>query len=213
MNTYFKYLPNVFIAKCDSEHQRGDTVTLTTKYGKEHECIIFNLIFKRDDNYFYSIVRADGFNYQEWVKRRKERHLKGVETAEQKSQQYYERSNKDRGFLSLGEPIKVGHHSEKRHRNAIESSWNNMGKSVEMDKVAQDRQSKAQYWEAKEQDINLSMPESIDYFEGLLKSAIERHKGMKDGTIKREHSFSLTYANKEVNELSEKVIHAKILWE
>ena len=49
-------------------------------------------------------------------------------SAAQKSNEYFNRSNKDRDFLSLGEPIKVGHHSEKQDRKMIEDSWNNMGK-------------------------------------------------------------------------------------
>lgn len=35
-----------------------------------------------------------------------------------------------------GEPIKVGHHSEQRHRNAIEKSFKALGKSVEADREA-----------------------------------------------------------------------------
>ena len=35
-----------------------------------------------------------------------------------------------------GEPIKVGHHSEARHRKAIEKSWNALGKAVEAERAA-----------------------------------------------------------------------------
>lgn len=35
-----------------------------------------------------------------------------------------------------GEPIKIGHHSERRHRNAIDKAWNKLGKSVEADQAA-----------------------------------------------------------------------------
>lgn len=35
-----------------------------------------------------------------------------------------------------GEPIKVGHHSERRHRTAIEKSWNALGKAVEAERAA-----------------------------------------------------------------------------
>lgn len=35
-----------------------------------------------------------------------------------------------------GEPIKIGHHSETRHRNAIEKAHNAMGRSVEADREA-----------------------------------------------------------------------------
>ncbi|WP_308116676.1 DUF3560 domain-containing protein [Rhodococcus zopfii] len=35
-----------------------------------------------------------------------------------------------------GEPIKVGHHSEKRHRRAVEKSWNALGKAVGAEREA-----------------------------------------------------------------------------
>jgi len=67
MNTYSKYVPNVFLAKCSEKHEKGEVIEVTTKYGKENECIVFNLIYERDGFYYYSIVRADGFNVQEWA--------------------------------------------------------------------------------------------------------------------------------------------------
>ena len=122
MNTYYKFCPNVFLAKCDAKHEKGKTILVTTKYGKENESIVFNLIFERDGFFYYSIVRADGFNVQEWAKRRAERRLDWAATAERKSEEYFKASNKDSDFLSLGEPIKIGHHSERRHRKAIEDA-------------------------------------------------------------------------------------------
>ena len=38
------------------------------------------------------------------------------------------KSNEGSEFLSLGEPIKVGHHSANRHRALIERNWDRMGK-------------------------------------------------------------------------------------
>lgn len=130
MNTYYKFAPNVFLAKCEEMHKKGEEILVTTKYGKENESIVFNLIFEKDGFYYYSIVRADGFNVQEWAKQRAERRHEWAASSERKSKQYFDKSNKDRDFLSLGEPIKVGHHSERRHRKAIDDAWNNMGKSV-----------------------------------------------------------------------------------
>jgi hypothetical protein len=196
MNTYYKFCPNVFLAKCDAKHEKGGTILVTTKYGKENESIVFNLVFERDSFFYYSIVRADGFNVQEWAKRKAERRLNGAASAEQKSNEYYEKSNKDRNFISLGEPIKVGHHSERRHRKAIEDAWNNMGKSVEFDEKAREHERIAQYWANKADTINLSMPESVDYYEHKLAAAKEYHEGLKSGKYPREHSYSLTYAKK-----------------
>jgi hypothetical protein len=212
MNTYSKYVPNVFLAKCTEKHEKGETIILETQYGREHECIVFNLIADKGGFFYYSIVRADGFNVQEWAKRKAERLETAALNAEKKSDSYYQASNKDRDFLSLGEPIKVGHHSEKRHRKIIDQAWSNMGKSVELRDKAEEYESRADYWAKKANTINLSMPECLEFYEFELEKAKAKHEGLKNGTIERDHSFSLTYAKKEVNELQKKVDLAKKLW-
>jgi len=212
MNTYTKYCPNVFCAKCEEPQEKGATITMTTKYGKEHEAIVFNLLGQKDGFYYYSIIRADGMNMQEWAKKRAERLQAFAATAEKKSEQYYQASHEGREFLSLGEPIKIGHHSEKRHRALIDRNWNRMGKSVEFSKKADEYVSRAEYWESRANVINLSMPESVEFYEYELEKAKMKHEGLKNGTIERSHSFSLTYAKKEVNEFEKKLTTAKKLW-
>lgn len=212
MNTYSKFAPNVFLAKCTEAHDRGELITLTTQYGKEHECIVFNLIAEKDGYFYYSIVRADGFNVQEHAKRRAERLIKASENAESKSTSYWQASHEGRDFLALGEPIKVGHHSEGRHRALIQRNHDRMSKAVDFSKKAEELANRAEYWKARESTINLSMPESLEYYQYKLEQAKERHEGLKNGRIKREHSFSLTYANKEVKELEKKVKLAEKLW-
>jgi hypothetical protein len=212
MNTYSKFAPNVFLAKCTEKHEKDEVINVTTQYGKENESVVHNLIYEKDGFFFYSITRADGFNAQERAKRKAERYGNWSASAEKKSDQYYEASNEGKDFLSLGEPIKVGHHSEKRHRALIERNWDRMGKSVEFSKKAEEHDSKAAYWASRANDINLSMPESLEYFEFELEKAKEKHEGLKSGKIERSHSFSLTYAKKDVNELEKKVALAKRLW-
>lgn len=213
MNVYSKFFcPNVFLAKCEEKYEKGEVIEVTTKYGKENECIVFNLIYEKDGFYYYSIVRADGFNVQEWAKQRAERRRMWAASAEQKSNEYYEKSNKDRGFLSLGEPIKVGHHSERGHRKMIDEAWNNMGKSVEFSDKAIEHERVAKYWDKKAEVINLSMPESIDYYEYKLEKAKEYHEGLKSGKYPREHVYSLTYAKKAVNDMQKNYDTAKRLW-
>lgn len=213
MNTYSKYTANVFVAKCDTKHTKGEVIKVTTKYGKENECTVFNLVHTdKDGCFYYSIVRTDGFNMQEFAKQKAERYNNWKLSAEKKSDAYYQASKEGAGFLALGEPIKVGHHSEKRHRALIERNWNRMGKSIEEDKKAQQHESKAEYWERKANDINLSMPESVEFYEYKLEQAKQTHQGLKDGTIKREHSFSLTYAKKSVNDAEKNLETAVKLW-
>lgn len=212
MNSYHKLCPNVFLAKCDAKHEKGETINVTTKYGKENESIVFNLMFEKDGFYYYSIVRADGFNVQEWAKNRAERRRSWAMSADAKSEEYYNKSNKDKDFLSLAEPIKIGHHSERRHRKALDDAWNNMGKSVEMMDKAEEHRRKAEYWERRASEINLSMPDSVDYYEHKLEQAKEYHEGLKSGKYKREHMYSLTYAKKAVNEAQKNYDLAKKLW-
>lgn len=213
MNTYKKFCPNVFVAKCPEKHQRGETIILTTKRGKENEHIVHNLVGQTADGHWcYSITRADGFNVQERAKRKAERLQGYADNAKKRSQAAYEASQEGKDFLSLAEPIKIGHHSEKRHRALIERNWNRMGKSVRESEKAEDYLARAEYWEGKQDEINLSMPESIEYFEYKLAEAQINHEGMKDGTIERSHSYSLTYAKKAVNEMKKKFELAKRLW-
>lgn len=214
MNTYAKYTANVFVAKCETLHEKNEIITVTTKYGKEHECIVFNLVYKdKDGFYYYSIVRADGYNLQERAKAKAERYQKWALSAEQKSNQKYKDSQEGRDFLVLAEPIKIGHHSEKRHRALIERNQNRMGKSIEFQKVAEQHESKAEYWENKANEINLSIPESIEYYEYKFEEAKMLHESLKNGTIEKRHSYSLTYAKKDVNKFEDLLKTAKKLWE
>lgn len=209
MNKFKKYCPNVWVAECDEEYGKGEIIELETKYGKAVECEVYNLIGKRADKYFYSIVRVEE---QTYAQRKAERYNNSASNNIAKSESYCNAAQEGREFLSLGEPIKVGHHSEKRHRALIERNWNRMGKSVEFADKAKEAEQKAEYWENKSEEITLAMPESIEYFEYKLEKATAYHKGLKDGSIEREHSYSLTYANKEVKELTKKVEIAKLLW-
>lgn len=212
MNSYSKYMPNVFLAKCEEPHEKGEEIVMTTKYGQEHEVIVYNLIYQRDGFYYYSIVRADGFNAQERARMKAERLSGYASNAQKRSDKYYEASNEGKDFLSLGEPIKIGHHSEKRHRALIERNHARMSNAMaELDKVGE-YERRAAYWESKANDINLSMPESMEYYEFKLEQAKEYHDGLKSGKYERRHSYSLTYAKKEVNELEKKLEVAKKLW-
>lgn len=217
MNTYKKYCPNVFVAQCEEKQEKGNVIIIKTKYGKENEHIVHNFVgytgTKENLKYCYSITRADGFNSQQRAQNKIDKLNGYASNAKERSDNYMNASNEGRDFLALGEPIKVGHHSEKRHRALIERNWNRMDKAMkELDK-AETYKERTAYWERMAKKINLSMPESLEFFKEQLKEAEEYHKGLKEGSIKREHSFSLTYAKKNVNELKKKVKIAIKLWE
>ena len=83
-----------------------------------------------------------------------------------------------------------------------------------MDEVAkaQQHEYKAAYWESRKNDIDLSMPEFVEFFIYELEKAEALQTGLKNGTVPRLHSFSLPYATKAVKELKAKVELARKLW-
>ena len=214
MNTYSKYCPNVFVAKCEEQHKKGDEIVLTTKYGKEHECIVYNYLGKRDDFFLYSIVRSDGFNAQKRAQNKAERLNGYASNAKKRSYEAYKKADLSESATGIpfGQPIIVGHHSERKHRRVLEKADNAMRKSIEESKKADQYENRAAYWERKANTINLSMPESLEYFEFKLEEAKKKHKYLKDNPDKRAHSYSLTYANKEVKELEKNLTIAVKLW-
>lgn len=209
MNVFKKYCPNVWVAECSEKHDKGEVIVLETQYGKEVKCRVYNLLAEKNNTFYYSIVRLEEKSRAE---RKAEKYRNSQAAHARKSFEWYQKSQESAEFLRLGEPIKVGHHSEHRHRALIERNWNRMGNSVREQEIADERARKAEYWEAKAEEINLSMPESLEYFTAQLEKAKARQKGLKDGTIEREHSYSLTYATKAVKELAQKVELAQKLW-
>lgn len=212
MNTYHKFIPNVFLAKCESRHEQGQVIKVSTRYGKENDCIVWNLIFERDGFFFYSITRADGFDSQDWAKKRMERRLAQANRLDQKSTEAYHKANKHKDFLVLAEPIKIGHHSEKRHRKIIKQAQDNATKSWQLADEAKEVKRKAEYWEKRSGKIDLSMPESIEYFESLVEQMEENLRQFKSGEKPKEHSYSLSYASKDLRETKKKFELAKKLW-
>lgn len=212
MNTYIKFCPNVFLAKCTEQYQKGDIITLTTKYGKENEHVVFNLVKKDDEYYYYSIIRKDGFDAQKYAENKAEKLTGYAISREQKSNDYFKASQEGREFLIMGEPIHVGHYSEKGHRALLERNQDRFEKGMQQEKKANEYRNKAKYWESKANEINLSMPESIEYFKHRYEKAKKYHQDMKNGIIQKTHSYSLTYAKKECNELKKKYNIAVKLW-
>ena len=216
MNAYRKYCPNVFVAECEEKHEKGDTIIVQTKYGKEHECIVHNFIgcsgTKEKPMYCYSITRADGFNSQERAKHKIEKLNGYADNADKKGDDWREKSKEGKDFLALGEPIKVGHHSEKRHRALIERNWNRMSNAMEAYKKADAYRERTAYWESMANKIDLSMPESLEFFEAQLEEAKEYHQFLKDNPAERPHGMSLSYASKKVKDLKSKYETAVKLW-
>ncbi|MGX2956085.1 DUF3560 domain-containing protein [Ursidibacter arcticus] len=212
INTYAKFAPTVFVAKCSEAHTKGDIIILTSKYGNETEVQVHNLVKQDSEHYYYSFTRCDGMDSQAFAQQKAERYQGYADNAMKRSNAYCEAANEGRDFLSLAEPIKIGHHSEKRHRALIDRNARRMDKSVEEMRKAESYADRIAYWENMTGKIDLSMPESLEYFKFELEKAKEKHQELKDHPEKRVHSYSLTYAKKLVNDLEKKVKLATVLW-
>lgn len=212
MNTYAKYCPNVWVAKCPERHEKGDIIIVETKHGKENECEVWNLVMERDGFFYYSITRTDGFNSQERAKARAER-LQGLADKHRaNADSAFDRSQKAVENIPFGQPILVGHHSEGAHRAAIKRSCQAMDRCVAESNIADEQESRAQYWERMADKIDLSMPESIEYYAHKLEQAKEYHEGLKSGKYPKPHMYAVTYANNAVKEAQKNYDTAVRLW-
>ncbi|MGC7561288.1 DUF3560 domain-containing protein [Pasteurella sp. PK-2025] len=212
MNTYAKFAPTVFVVKSTEKYNKGDIVDVANKYGKETEVEIHNLVKEQDGFFFYSFTRCDGLNSQERMRRKAEKYRKAESSANERSHQWCEKAMEGHDFLRMGEQIKVGHHSEKKHRALIARNGKRMDRAVEEMDNAERFKQKAESFERRIGKIDLSMPESLEFFSNALEKAKEKHLFLKNNPEERAHPCSLTYAKKAVNELTKKVELAQILW-
>ena len=205
--------PTVFCLETDKIYQKDDIVKYTTRRGQEIELIIYKLIFSKHGFNYYSYLRADGKNRKTILENKIEKRLEWSESREKKSNQYFEASQEGKDFLSLAEPIKIGHHSENGHRSLIKRNWDRIGKSVENSNKAQEHKDKAENLENKlNSELPLDTPDCLDEIKERLKRATELHLFYKNNPDKRGHSYSLIYAKKKVNDLQKKLNIAEKLW-
>lgn len=82
-------------------------------------------------------------SYELKLAERKARLEAAAERAAAESNAAHKRSRDLVAGIPMGQPILVGHHSEKRHRKALDKSWDALGKAVEADKRAKELAYKA----------------------------------------------------------------------
>lgn len=80
---------------------------------------------------------------RERKKRKLQKRLDWADKRDKKSDEEMEAGNKMAGALPLGQPILIGHYSEKRHRNYIRKIQNHSTKAVEHSKMADYHREKA----------------------------------------------------------------------
>lgn len=76
-------------------------------------------------------------NQEERTERRADRLQGRITKAQEKSTYHYNMSNQHCARFANGQPILIGHHSEKSARSAQKKGWDSMGRSVEESKKAE----------------------------------------------------------------------------
>lgn len=212
-----KYAKSAWCLETDQSYEHGDKVIVTTKYGKEVSISIWKFLFEKNGTKYYSYIRDDGMCGKQKHLRNAERYEKRADRKKVESDSYYEKSNKDQDFLSLGEPIKVGHHSEKRHRRIIEQANRNMSKCVEASKDAENLKERAENAKfAADDKIYLDTPECLEQLRLKLgelearRDSIKAHnKASKDKTPR----FVLSNLGAKIRATKKNLSIAENLWD
>lgn len=205
--------PKVFVLETEKEFKKNDVVEYTTKYGKVIELIIYKLIKSVNGINYYSYTRADGKNRKTILEAKIEKRRDWAESSEKKSDEYYQASKEGSDVIPFGQPILVGHHSERRHRALLDRNHKRMDKCVEYSQKAEDHILKAKNLEYKlKKELPIDSPDCLDELREQLSNAKEVHKFYKENKEAREHAFSLTYANKKVKDLTKRLQIAENLW-
>ena len=140
-------------------------------------------------------------DYEERRKRRIERYKELSLKAQERSSQY-SNSNANRILQIVpGQPILVGHHSEKRHRKLIKKAQDDIRKSIEEDNKSNFYKERAENAE-KSKVIYSDDPQAII----KLKEKLERLENEKASIKAREHStWELTNIGATIRETKKRI--------
>lgn len=107
-----------------------------------------------------------------------ERFKELAQKAREQSSNAYEHSKNMVSVIPMGQPILVGHHSEKSHRRLLERSWNMMGKSVELNKKAEYYENRAKSVE-NNNAISSDDPDALELLRDKLDKLQKKQEFMK----------------------------------
>lgn len=144
---------------------------------------------------------AGRIDYEERQEYKKELYQERAEQAEQKSQSHYKRHNDLSNVIPMGQPILIGHHSEKRHRKDLDRIDNEMRKSIQ-------ESEKADYYRNKIDNIDNNKAISSDDPKAIekLQARIEELEKAKLEVKARPHEwYELPYLNADIKRAKDRI--------
>lgn len=115
--------------------------------------------------------------YEQKQESRKERYQALAKRKQAESNALYERITKLTSIIPFGQPILVGHHSERGHRRLLDKIHNGMGKSIELGKTAEYYQNRA---DNMSNNISSDDPDAVEKLKVKLIKLEDRQKDMKE---------------------------------
>ena len=140
-------------------------------------------------------------DYQERKKRRIERYKELSIKAKEKSKYYEDAKNSKIAEVSTGQPIKVGHHSEEKHRKILKDANNYIKKSIEFD-------DKSDYYidKVKTVENNKAIYSDDPNAINKLKEKLERLEHERENIKEREHqTWELTNIGANIRETKKRI--------
>jgi len=126
---------------------------------------------------------------KELLERKSVRFSTFAEHAQERSEEHWKKS--DLSFIPMGQPILMGHHSQRAHENAIERSNNHSRKSIEEDEKARKWSHRADHAET----LLTKMEESKPYMSGKIADA-EKDIRLWERRIEKSGIFIKIYEDK-----------------
>lgn len=132
------------------------------------------------------------------------RHAARAASLTAKANAAFAASDRATAGIECGQPILVGHHSEGRHRRALERSHAAMSRGVEASKTAKRHASLAE--SSRGAGVRIADDDAVAALEAKLAEAVARHEALK---AKGLGGFSLTNSSANVRRLKARVAEAK----
>ena len=150
-------------------------------------------------------------NYNDKKELRKERLKSVIEKSKKEIESLNKKGNYISNYIPMGQPILIGHHSEKKHRKDIDKLNNYTKKSI-------DESKKIEYYENRIKSIEnnniissddpeaiTKLKEKLAKLEKIQESIKEKNKLAKKNNTEKEPTWVLSNNNQNINSIKKRI--------
>lgn len=142
--------------------------------------------------------------YEIKILERRERYATLAEKKQEESNQAYQKAKSMGDMIPFGQPILVGHHSERGHRKALDTINNNMRKSIELDGKVDYYKNKAEQYGT--HGISSEDPEALQKLKEKLLDAQTEHSMLKQKRKQgKAEAYELSNSNGRIRAIKQRI--------